>query len=137
MNGHPREALSAYADGELPPEEARRVRAHLERCTECARELATIRTLGGAMRTMHPAPRRAGTWEAVHRRITRPVGWILLVAGVALWTVLAVVSWFRQALTLEWLAATAVGVGVAMLAAGIAYEQYREWKDSPYRDIER
>jgi anti-sigma factor RsiW len=137
MSGHPLEALSAYADGELPPEEARRLESHLERCTECARELALIRTMGGAMRTLQPRRGRASVWEGVHRRITRPLGWVLLVVGVALWTALALVSWFRQALTPEWLAATAVGVGLAMLAIGIAYEQYREWRDSPYKDVER
>jgi 4-hydroxybenzoate polyprenyltransferase len=73
----------------------------------------------------------------VHRRITRPIGWILVTAGAALWVVLIAVAWFRQALTPEWVAATAVAVGLAMLAAGIGYEQYREWKDSPYKDIER
>ncbi len=137
MNGHPEELLSAYADGELPPEEGRRVEAHLQRCTECARELAMIRTLGGAMRAMRPPQRRESVWEGVHRRITRPVGWLLLLAGLILWAVLALIGWFRQELTLEWLAATAIGVGLLMLAIGIAYEQYREWQGSPYKDIER
>jgi anti-sigma factor RsiW len=137
MNGHPQvEALHAYADGELLPEEARRVETHLERCTECLREVTLIHSIGGAMRTMNPPRRRGSAWEGVHRRITRPVGWILLVAGVLLWAGLAIFSWFRQELTLEWLAATAFGVGLAMLTIGIAYDQYREWKQSPYKDIE-
>ena len=137
MTTHPVEALSAYADGELPPAEAREVETHLEQCTECARELALIRTLGGAMRAMPANRPHRSTWERVHLRITRPVGWTLLAAGLLVWAGIALVSWFREALTLEWLAATAVGVGVAMLAIGIGYEQYREWKTSPYRDIER
>ncbi len=81
-------------------------------------------------------PRRS-TWERVHLRITRPVGWTLLAAGVLVWAGIVAVAWFRQPPTLAWLAATAAGVGVAMLAIGIAHEQYREWKTSPYRDIER
>jgi anti-sigma factor RsiW len=136
MNEHPHEALSAYADGELPPERALAVERHLEDCTECARELSIIRTMGGAMRQGTKAA-ETGVWEGVHRRITRPIGWILVTAGAALWVVLITVAWFRQALTPEWVAATAVAVGLAMLAAGIGYEQYREWKDSPYKDIER
>lgn len=137
MTAHPTESLSAYADGELPPEEARRVEAHLEQCTECGRELALIRSLGDAMREMPSTPHRRSTWERVHLRITRPVGWTLLTAGVLVWAGIVLVSWFRQPPTLEWLVATAIGVGVAMLAIGIGYEQYREWKGSPYRDIER
>lgn len=134
---HPTEALGAYADGELPPDEARRVEAHLEQCTECGRELALIRSLGGAMRSMPSERPPTSTWDRVHGRITRPVGWTLVVAGVLVWAGIVLVSWFREAVTLEWLAATAVGVGVAVLAIGIAHEQYREWKSSPYRDIER
>jgi anti-sigma factor RsiW len=138
MNGHPdTQALHVYADGELSPEEARRVEVHLEHCTECQREVTLLYSIGGAMQTMQPPRRRESAWEGVHRRITRPVGWILIVAGVLLWAGLALVSWFREELTLQWLAATAAGVGLAMLAIGIAYEQYREWKVSPYRDIER
>lgn len=137
MTLHPTELLGAYADGELPREAAARVERHLEGCTECGRELALIRTLGGAMREMETGDPPRSTWERVHGRITRPVGWMLLVAGVAVWAGIAVAAWFRQALTLEWLAATAVAVGVAMLLVGIGYEQYREWRTSPYRDIER
>jgi anti-sigma factor RsiW len=137
MTAHPHQALSAYADGELPEAEARRIEEHLERCTECVRELALLRSIGGAMRTMQTSRRGESLWEGVNRRIARPIGWVLLVAGAALWIALALVSWSREAITLEWLAGTALLVGVTMLAIGIAFEQYREWKDSPYKDIER
>lgn len=137
MSAHPEELLGAYADGELPPDEARRVEAHLQRCTECARELAQIRFLGGAMRSLQPRSTQRSVWEGVHRRITRPVGWILLLAGLVLWLGLALLAWLREELTLEWLAITAMGVGLVLIAVGIGYEQYREWKESPYRDVER
>jgi anti-sigma factor RsiW len=137
MNAHDPQALSAYADGELPPAEASRMEAHLEGCTECLRELSNIRTMGEAMRRELDGRASGGIWEGVHRRITRPLGWGLLVIGAAVWAGLLLVSWFRQTLSLEWAALTTVGVGLAMLTAGIAYEQYREWKDSPYKDIER
>ena len=75
-------------------------------------------------------------WEGVHRRISQPIGWILLLAGVAVWVVLALIAWSRQELTLEWAAATAIGVGLALLLVGIGYEQYREWKDTRYKDVE-
>jgi anti-sigma factor RsiW len=137
MTLHPTELLGAYADGELPPEAAARVEAHLEACTECGRELALIRTLGGAMREMETTGRTPSAWERVHGRITRPVGWTLLLAGAAVWAGIAIAAWFRQSLTLEWLAGTAVAVGVLMLLVGIGHEQYRAWRTSPYRDIER
>jgi anti-sigma factor RsiW len=136
---HPREAISAYADGELTAEEEERVEAHLAHCTECARELALIRSMGEAMvlgaRSTTTPP---GIWRHVHRRITQPIGWLLVSAGVVIWIALAIIEWFRSSsLTPAWLATTAVGIGLALIAVAVGYEQLREWRDSPYKDIER
>jgi anti-sigma factor RsiW len=140
MNHHPHELLSAYADGELHGDEAQRVRQHLAACTECARELSIIRAMGGALQTLGTGrddTPHAGVWTGVHRNITRPFGWVLLAGGVLLWTALAIYAWARQDFTWEWLAVSAMLVGLAMLMIGIAHEQYTEWRSSPYRDIER
>jgi len=54
-----RESLSAYVDGELPPDRATEVAEHLSSCDECAREyehvLATVRTLREEL-VRHRAP---------------------------------------------------------------------------------
>ena len=135
MTRHLTEELSRYADGELSAEETRLVEAHLRDCTECMRELALIRSMGEAMRNIEP--RKAGMWQRVHRRIARPIGWTLILAGFLVWVILAVIAWFRETLTIEWLSSTAVGTGLLILLISISYEQYREWKDSPYKHIER
>lgn len=139
MTQHPLESISAYADGELGVEEAARVESHLAECTECARELALIKSMGEAMTNgMQNARPSKGLWRSVHRRITQPVGWLLFVAGVTVWIALGVTEWFRAGeLTLPWLATTAIGIGLAMLLVGIGYEQYREWRQSPYKDLDR
>jgi anti-sigma factor RsiW len=138
MNRHPHELLGAYADGELDPTETAHVAGHLQVCTECARELALIRSMGGAMRTMVGETRGAGAWDAVHTKLTRPVGWLLFVGGVAVWLAMAGLEWFRhRALTWEWLAATAIGIGLALLLVGVLHEQYRDWKATRYRDVMR
>lgn len=138
MNEHPLELISAYADGELSREEASRVEAHLEECTECVRELALIRSIGGAMRTTPTPPTGPGVWPAVHRRLTRPIGWILFLAGVIAYAALAILEWYRErTLTLEWLGTTAIVLGLALLLASVAYEQYQEWKNTPYKDVDR
>ena len=138
MTEHPSELISAYADGELSREDAARVEAHLRVCTECARELALIQSIGGTMRAAPPQYPHRSVWEGVHRRITFPVGWLLLVAGVAVWVALAAYEWFRNGVfSAAWLAATAIIIGLVLLLVGVAYEQYREWKESPYKDIQR
>jgi anti-sigma factor RsiW len=138
MNRHPHELLGAYADGELAAEETARVAAHLTACTECARELALIRSMGGAMRGMLDTAPDRDIWAGVHRKLTRPVGWVLFTAGVAVWAAMLVVEWFRHGeLSWQWLTATAVGIGLALLAVGVLHEQYRDWKTTRYKDIER
>lgn len=134
---HPEERLSAYADGELPPEEAAAVEDHLEACTECRRELAVIRGMGEAMSETGTTAGRS-VWESVRRRIVALGGWLLVVAGLAVLAALAAVEWLRSgSLTPEWLATTAVAVGLGLVAVSIGWEQYREWKHSPYRDVEK
>ena len=77
-------------------------------------------------------------WRTVERRITYPLGWILVVAGLSVWAVLALMEWFRGgSLSLAWLATTAVGIGFALLLTGVGIEQYREWRTSPYKDLQR
>lgn len=135
MNRHPVESLSAYVDGELPPDEAAAIEAHLASCTECAREVMQIRSLGGMMREIGPIRPEPKLAERVNRRLARPVGWILFVVGALFWATLAIRDWFREDFTLERLAVTAIVIGLGMLAVSVGYEQYREWRESRYRDI--
>ena len=138
MNRHPRERLGAYADGELEPAETAAVAKHLTTCTECSREVALIRSLGGAMRTMMSDTKPRGVWDTVNRRITRPVGWLLVVAGVVAWLAMAGLEWYRsRQLTIEWLGMSAFWIGIALVALGVFHEQYREWKDTRYKDVQR
>ena len=138
MSIHPLELISAYADSELSAEEAARVRAHLDVCTECSRELALIRSIGETMMQSTKVKSDTSVWRTVNRRIATPVGWLLMITGVVIWISLAVAQWIAQrALTWEWLATTAVAIGVALLAVGVGYEQYVEWRESPYKDLER
>jgi len=137
MIEHPRAELSAYLDAELPPEEAVAVERHLERCTECSRELALMRDLGGAMRSMEMQNRTRSVWDGVHRRLTRPIGWMMITIGAVVWAGLLLVRWWQAELTVEWVAATGVGLGLLLLLVGISHEQYREWKSTRYKDVER
>ena len=139
MSRHPTELISAYADGELAPEEATRVRAHLAECSECTRDLALIRSIAEAMMETSKGRRvERSMWAAVHRRIVQPIGWLLFVAGVTVWIALAVFEWFsRGLLTLTWLATTAVIIGLTLVMVAVVFEQYREWRDTPYKDVER
>ncbi|MEX0891930.1 MAG: zf-HC2 domain-containing protein [Gemmatimonadota bacterium] len=134
--GHPRERLGAWIDGELAAADSVAVEVHVRGCTECAREAMILRQLGGAMRNATYRGERRSVWEGVHRRITQPMGWVLLVAGAVIWGGLAIYEWWRAEITVEWLAGTAAVIGVALLLVGIGYEQYREWQETRYKDVQ-
>jgi anti-sigma factor RsiW len=78
MNGHPGDLLSALLDGELTPSEERGVRAHLEECAECRRELRLIGEARTLVRALPPVEPPFGFFE----RMLHPRGrWAR--AGVA------------------------------------------------------
>ncbi|HEX7705544.1 MAG TPA: zf-HC2 domain-containing protein [Thermoanaerobaculia bacterium] len=138
MTTHPREQLSAYADGELDRVTTAEVDRHLETCTECARELSIVRKLKGAMQDMQISRSEKDLWSGVHRRLTAPVGWLLIVAGTVMWAALAVVRWAQTAeLTPEWLGGSALLIGLVLLLVAITHQQYRAWKTERYKDVDK
>lgn len=135
-----RETLMRYMDGELAPDERRRVEAALARSTELERELALFRSIHEDLTGLPlagPDPRRS-IWGAVNRRLARPMGWIFLTVGVLAW--FSHVTWVyftSPAPSWEKLATSAVGIGVLLLFATVIHDRYREWLTDPYNDIER
>lgn len=79
--GHPRqdqpcpdwrERLEAFVDGELPPEAAEAVRAHLCRCTACLGEARELAELSQGLRALSTSKAPAGLWEGVAARLAAP-----------------------------------------------------------------
>lgn len=138
--GISQETMMRYLDGELSPEERREFEARLERSTELQRELALFRGLHedlSGIRLKGNGPHRS-VWSAVHRRLTRPMGWILIVVGVLAWMAHAsYVFVTAPAPTWEKLATSAVVIGVLLLFASVIHERWRELATDPYRDVER
>jgi anti-sigma factor RsiW len=131
-----------YVDGELSPGDRVRFEAELARSTELQRELAVFRSLhddlsGITLRTSgrgHPP----SVWSAVNRRLTRPVGWILLVVGALAW--MAHAAWVYStspAPTWEKVATSAIVIGILLLFATVIHDRVRELRTDPYRDVER
>jgi hypothetical protein len=129
-----------YLDGEMPPDERRRVESELGTSTELQRELAIFRAMQADFRELsfQPHLERGGVWNEVNRRLTRPVGWILLVAGTAVWTGYgAYVYYTSPADLVEKLSTGAVVIGILFLLASVIWEQYQEWIEDPYKDVHR
>lgn len=133
------EELMRYLDDELDPRGRARVEAALAASTELQRELAIFRSMQSDLAGL-PDPGRPGpsVWSAVNRRLTRPVGWILMVGGFVLWAGYG--AWVfatSPANPIEKLALGALAVGFLILLGATIFDRLREWKTDPYRDIER
>ncbi|MBI4538073.1 MAG: zf-HC2 domain-containing protein [Gemmatimonadetes bacterium] len=134
------EDLMRHLDGELSPEERSGLDRHLATCTECGRELALFRELKVELQRLglRASDPRRSVWDAVHRRVTRSAGWILLLAGGAAWAAYGAYLLVAARVDLwEKLAAGAVGIGILLLLASVIWDRYREWQTDPYRDIQR
>ncbi|MHB1191709.1 MAG: anti-sigma factor family protein [Longimicrobiales bacterium] len=132
--------LMRFLDGELSPEEHERVQAAIAGSTELAREAAIFRAVKGRFQELsfHPGTYHSSVWDEVNHHLTRPIGWILTIAGVAVWA--AYGAWVFLVSPVEsWekLATGAVVIGILALLASVIWERYREWLTDPYRDIQR
>lgn len=134
------EDLMRYLDGELPPEERARVDAELEHSTELQREIAIFRALKSDFQELsfHPGIHRTSVWDDVNAHVARPVGWLLVIVGTALWTSYGVYV-FATSTVDPWekLATGAVAIGMLTLLASVIWERLREWEADPYKDVHR
>jgi anti-sigma factor RsiW len=134
------ETLMRYLDGELPPEERRRVEEAVERSTELRREITIYRSLHEDLATLsfETNATRGSVWDSVHKRLTRPIGWLLFATGVVAWLIHAVFE-FASSESPSWekLATSAVVIGILLLFASVIHDRYREFLTDPYRKVER
>jgi anti-sigma factor RsiW len=131
--------LMRYMDGELPPERAREVEAALATDTELRREhtifLRMKSDLGAMGRDMNTP---ADAWDAVSRRLARPMGWTLFLAGLVVWLGYAIYMFITGPEALwEKLAVGAVLIGLGMLFLSVVIDRLRDLKTDPYRGIQR
>jgi anti-sigma factor RsiW len=132
--------LMRYLDGEMAPAERERVDAELGASTELRRELALFESLKVDIQglSFHPATYRSSVWDQVNARVSRPVGWILLVSGVTAWMAYGAYVFATSSVSpWEKLATGAVAIGILILLASVIWERLREWEVDPYRDVHR
>jgi hypothetical protein len=134
------EDLMAYLDGELSPEQRQRVERGLSSSTELQRELAMYQAMKTDIQGLHfQAPHdRSSVWDQVNRRLSRPIGWGLLIAGLVVWMTYGTYLFATSSVSRwEKLGTGAVAIGVLMLLASVIYERVQELQTDPYRHVQR
>lgn len=134
------EDLMRYLDGELPPDERARIDAALAQSTELQREIAIFRALKADVQELsfHPGAYHTSVWDEVNAHLTRPIGWFLVIAGLALWMSYGAYVFATSAANpWEKMATGAMAIGVLTLLASVIWERLREWETDPYKHIHR
>ena len=133
------ESLMRYLDGEAAPEERARIDAAVADSTELQRDLVVFRTMKNDLQAMtFGLAKDQSVWGAVHRRITRPLGWILLSVGFLTWTLYGSYLYIVSAIDpWEKLVTSAIGLGILFLFGTVIYERRKEWLTDPYRNVHR
>ena len=133
------ENLMRYLDGEAAPEERARIDAAVASSTELQRDLVLFRTMKHDLQAMSfGLAKDQSVWGAVHRRITRPLGWVLLTGGFLTWIVYGSYLFVVSAIDpWEKLATSAIGLGILFLFGTVIYERRKEWRTDPYRNVYR
>ena len=133
------ESLMRYLDGEATPEERARIDAAVVDSTELQRELVIFRAMKSDLQAMtFGLAHDRSVWGAVHRRITRPLGWVLLSTGFLAWMLYGSYLYLVSAIDpWEKLATSAIGLGILLLFGTVIYERRKEWLTDPYRDVSR
>ena len=132
--------LMRYLDGEMPPEERALLDETLAHSSELQRELAIFRAMRADFQglSFHPANYNRSVWDQVNAHVTRPVGWILVVAGTIVWLAYGTYVFTTSPGDVwEKLATGAVVIGILTLLASVIWERYQEWGTDPYRDVHR
>ena len=131
--------LMRYLDGELPPGRAREVEEALETSTELRREYVIFQRMKSDLQEMGASMQHEPTvWDAVNRRLTRPVGWVLFLVGAVIWMAYGVYAYLTGADALwEKLATSAIVVGLAMLLLSAMVVRWQDLKTDPYKEIQR
>lgn len=132
------EELMKFLDQELAPEERARIERELENSTELKRDLARYRQLRADVRSLGADIEDPSMWGALHRKLTRPLGWLMLAAGAVLWTGWG--SWLYFTSDEDLLAKLAMGgvtIGFLLLLGAALHERWTEWQNDPYRDVHR
>lgn len=134
------ETLMRYLDGELSPEDRARVDAALSESTELRRDLAIFRSLHEdlAAISFDRNVSEGSIWTRVHRRLSRPIGWLLVALGTLVWLAFVVFEYATStAPSWQKAASAAIVIGILLLFASVIHERYREYLVDPYRHVER
>ena len=135
--------LVGLLDGELTPDEARRINEHLTRCAACRKECEELRETTGKLASIacqEPDDAvLAQVWNSPFSRLAHNAAWILIVGGYAAlfgYGLFEFLTSGKEELPAK-MGVAAILVGFLILLVQLLRERVRTYKTDPYKEIER
>lgn len=139
--------LMGYLDGELTQLEVFRMEEHLQKCSECSKELQEFRRLKEVTQNMRVVMPDDKYWEIywsnIYNRLERRIGWILLSLGSILLTSYGLYYMIARLLLqgniplVVRIGVVALVVGLCTLAVSVLRERIFFFKSDKYERIKR
>ncbi len=135
--------LVGLLDGELAPDEARRINEHLIRCAACRREYEELRETTGKLSALSLQEPDdvvlAQVWKSPFSRVVRNTSLILIIGGYASLMAYGLFEFLtkgKEALPAK-LGLAAVALGFLILLVQFIRERTKSYKTDPYKEIRR
>jgi anti-sigma factor RsiW len=130
-------------DGELTPEESRRINEHLTRCAACRAEFEQLReTTGRLAAVSFQEPDDvvlAQIWKSPFSRLARVASLAMIVGGYAVligYGLLEFLTSGSEELPAK-MSIAAIALGFLILLAQLIRERVKTYKTDPYKEIKR
>lgn len=139
--------ITGYVDNELTDDQVKELKAHLDGCPECRKELERARIMKNALDIMSiQTPEDEywdGYWAGIYNRLERQSGWLFFVMGMTVLLIGGVIVLFRDVLfgaeTPLWagIGGTVTIVGSVVLIVSLIRERVRVDRHERYKDVRR
>jgi hypothetical protein len=113
--------LSEYMDGDLPPDDARRVEAHLHECETCARTLEELRSVVARANTVADRTVPEDLWPGIAARVRSDASTAAPEQPVDATATGTVISWRRRRIALSIPQLAAAAILLVALTGGTAW----------------
>jgi anti-sigma factor RsiW len=135
--------LVGLLDGELTPDEARRINEHLIRCDACRKEYEELRETTGKLAAISfQEPDDvvlAQVWKSPYSRLARNASLLMVIGGYAAligYGLFELLTSGRKELPGK-MGLAAIVLGFLILLLQLIRERVRTYKTDPYKEIER
>jgi len=140
------EKISAYIDGELPPDQMIKVEEHIALCNSCRDFADKLRKIKGVTEKMKLADLPDLQWRKynsqIYNRVERSIGWIIFTIGAVILLAFGGFQAFRAFFTdpevpiMIKIGSGVIGIGLLILLVSVIRETIFRHRHERYKEVD-